>query len=68
MTLNLKANGEDTLITLMTTGEDTLMTPVTTRDYLVTTLYDVSDDSCDDIDNQEQLAGSNRQKGLLWGK
>jgi len=55
----LKTIAEDTLMTLTTSGEDTFTTPVTTRDYLVTTLHDVNDDPCDNIDDQEQLAGSN---------
>jgi hypothetical protein len=46
-----KTNGEDTYTTLMTDGEDTLTTPFTTHDYLVTTLHDVTDDPCDDIDD-----------------
>jgi len=48
----LKSIGADTLMTPMTSGEDTLTTPVTTHDYLVTTLHDVNDDPCDDIDDQ----------------
>jgi hypothetical protein len=55
--MTLKANGEDTLVTPMTTGEDTLMTSVTTHDYLVIPVHDASDNHCDDIDNQEKLAG-----------
>jgi hypothetical protein len=55
----LKTSGEDTLMTLMTSGEDTFTTPVMTHDYLVTTLHDVNDDPCDNIDDQEQLTGSN---------
>ena len=47
------------LMTPMTTDEDTLTTPITTRDYLVTTPHDISDDPCDEIDDQEQLAGLN---------
>ena len=43
-------NGKDTLTTLMTDDEDTLTTPFMTHDYLVTTLHDVTDDPCDDID------------------
>ena len=54
-----KTNCEDTLTTLTTIGEDTLTPPVMTHDYLMTTLHDVNDDQCDDIDDQEQLAGSN---------
>ena len=46
-------------MTPMTSGEDTLTTPVTTRDYLVTTPHDVTVNPCDDIDDQEKLAGSN---------
>ena len=57
--MTLKTNGKDTLTNLMTTGEDTLMAPVMTRDYLVTTLNDVTYDPYDDIDHQKQLAGSN---------
>ena len=57
--MTLKDNDEDTLTISTTTGEDTLTTPVTTRDYLVTTPHDVSDSPCDDIDEQEKLAGSN---------
>jgi hypothetical protein len=48
-------NGEDTLMTLMTSGEDTLMTPVSACDYLGTTLHDIIDDPCDNIDNLEQI-------------
>ena len=54
----LKTIGEDTLTTPATSGEDTLMTPVATRDYFVTTPNDITDNICEDIDNQEQLAGS----------
>jgi len=54
----LKTTGEDTLMTQMTSGEDTLTTPVVTRDHFVTTPNDITDDPCDDIDDQEQLAGS----------
>ena len=57
--MTLKTIGEDTLTTPMTSGEDTLTTPVTTRDYIMTTLHDVNDDPCDDINHQEQFAGSN---------
>ena len=46
-------------MTTMTNGEDTLTTPVATRDYFVTTLNDFTDDTCEDINYQEQLAGSN---------
>ena len=55
----LKTIDEDTLTTLMTSGEDTLMTSVATRDHFVTTPNDVTDGPCDDIDDQEQFAGSN---------
>ena len=55
----LKTIGEDTLTTQTTSGEDTLATPVATRDHFVTTLNDVTEDPCDNINNQEQLAGSN---------
>ena len=51
----LMTNGEDTLMTLMTSGEDTLMTPVSACDYLGTTLHDIIDDPCDNIDNLEQI-------------
>ena len=51
----LKTNYEDTLTTPMTNGEDFLTTRVTTHDYLVTTLHDVTDDPCDDIDSLEQI-------------
>ena len=57
--MTLKTIGEDTLTTPMTSGEDTLTTPLSTHDYLVTALHDITDGPCDDIDNQEQLAGSN---------
>jgi hypothetical protein len=50
----LKTIGEDTFTTPMTSGEDTFMPPVMTRDYLVTTLYDINDNPCDDINDQEQ--------------
>jgi len=55
----LMTNADDILMTLKTIGEDTLTTPVATRDHFVTTPNDVTDDPCDDIDNQEQLSGSN---------
>ena len=55
----LKTNGEDTLTTQMTSGKDTLTTPVVTHDHLLTTLNDITGVPCDDIDDQEQLAGSN---------
>ena len=48
--MTLKTNGEDTLTNSMTGREDTLTTPFTTHDYLVTTLHDITDDPCDDID------------------
>ena len=35
----------------MTGGESTLTTPFTTHNYLVTTLHDVTDDPCDNIDD-----------------
>jgi len=57
--MTLKTNGEDTWTTPTTGDEDTLTTPVRTRDYHVTTPNDVTDDPCDDIDDQEQFAGSN---------
>ena len=46
-------------MTRMTSGEDTLTIPVATRDHCVTSPNDVTDDPCDDIDNQEQVVGSN---------
>jgi len=46
---------EDTLTTLMSPDEDTLRTCVTTCDYFVTTLCDITDDPCDDIDEFEQI-------------
>jgi hypothetical protein len=52
-------HGDDILMTLKTIGEDTLMTPIATRYYLLTTPNDVTDDPCDDINDQEQFAGSN---------
>ena len=55
----LKTTCKDTLTTQTTSGEDTLTTPVATRDHFVTTPNDVTDDPCDDIDGQVQLAGSN---------
>ena len=45
----LKTNGEDTLTTPMMDGEDTLMIQLMTT--FVTTLHDVTDDPCDDIDD-----------------
>ena len=63
----LKTIGEDTLTTLMTWGEDTLTTPVVTREHFVTTPNDVTDDRCDDIDDQEQLAWSNTYQDSSWG-
>jgi len=65
--MTLKTIGEDTLTTLMNGGEDTLTIPVSTRDYLVTTPHDITDDPCDDIKDQEQLAGSNTYQGSWWG-
>ena len=47
----LTTNGDDILMTMKTNGEDTLMTPFKTYNYIVTTLHDVTDDPCDDIDN-----------------
>ena len=55
----LKTIREDTLTTPTTSGEDTLMTSVATHDHFVPTPNDYTDNPCDDIDNQEQLAGSN---------
>ena len=43
------------LMTRMTGGEDTLMTTFTTHDHLVTTLHDITDDPCDDIDNLHDI-------------
>ena len=63
----LVTSGEDTLTTLMTSGEDTLTTLVFTCDYLVTALHDIIDNPYDNIDNQEQLAGSNMYQGSSWG-
>ena len=57
--MTLKTIGEDTLTTQTTSGEDTLTTPVATSDYFVTTPNDVTADIFEDIDDQEQLAGSN---------
>jgi len=53
--MTLKTIGEDTLTPQMTSGEDTLTTAVATRDHFVTTPNDVTDDPCDDIDDQEQV-------------
>ena len=63
----LMTDGDEILTTLKTIGEDTLMTPVGTHDHFVTTLNDVTDNLCDDIDDQEQVARSNRYQGSLWG-
>ena len=51
----LKTIGEDTLTTSMTSGKDTLTTPVATRDHFVTTLNDVTEDPCDNIDDHDQV-------------
>ena len=51
----LKTNGEDTLTTPMTDGEDTLTTTFITHNYLVTTMHDITDDPCDDIDNLDGI-------------
>jgi hypothetical protein len=47
--------GKTLLTAQKTSDEDTLTTPVTTHDYLVTTLHDVTDNPCDDIDGLEQI-------------
>ena len=57
--MTLKTNGDFTLMTLTTSGEDTLTTPVVTCDHFVTAPYDITDNPCDNIDDQQQLAGSN---------
>jgi hypothetical protein len=51
----LKTIGEDTLTTPTTSGEDTLTTPVATRDHFVTTPNDVTEDPCDNIDDNERV-------------
>ena len=63
----LKTISEDTLTALVTCGEDSLTTPVATCDHFVTTPNDITDEPCDNIDNQEQLAGSNTYQGSSWG-
>ena len=47
----LTTNVDNILTTVKTNGEDTLATPLRTHGYLVTTLHDVTDDPCGDIDN-----------------
>jgi hypothetical protein len=49
--MTMTTNGDNILTTLKTNGEDTLTTPFMTHNYLMTTLHDVTDDPCDDIDN-----------------
>ena len=53
--MTLKTNGEEAFTTPTTSDEDTFTTPVTTRDYLVTTMHDITNNACDDIDNLEQI-------------
>ena len=60
--MTLKTIGENTLVTRMTSDEDTLMTPVATCDYLVTAPNDLTDNPCDNINVEEQLAGSIQRK------
>jgi len=57
--MTLKTIGEETFTTPTTSCEDTLTTPVATCDHFVTTLNDITDDPCDGINDQEQIAGSN---------
>jgi hypothetical protein len=63
----LKTISEENLMTPTTHGEDTLTAPIATRDHCVTTLDDITDDPCGDIDDQEQLAGSNTYQCSSWG-
>ena len=51
----LTTNGDDILTTLKNNGKDTLNTPFTTHDYLLTTLHDVTDDPCDNIDDSYDI-------------
>ena len=53
--MTVKTNGEDTLMTPMTDGEDTLMAPSRTHNDLVTTLHEVTDNPCDNIDDLDDI-------------
>ena len=54
--MTLKTHGTNILMTLMTIGEDTLTASVMTSDYLVTTPYNDTDKTCDDIGAFEQVS------------
>jgi hypothetical protein len=65
--MTMKTISEDTLTARTTHGGDTFTTHVATYDHFVTTPNDVTDDPCDNIDNQEQVGGSNMYQGSSWG-